>query len=85
VFPGSGSGHADEARRRDPRRDHGLRRLADQETAVEYLVRKLPLDRRRATLRSREGGGVDLEVAAAEEADAGRIAEMLRRSDRQDD
>ena len=62
--------------------------LADQETAkltVEYLVRKLPLDRRRATLRNDEDGTVVLEVAAAEEADAARIAEMLRRYDREDD
>jgi hypothetical protein len=62
--------------------------LPDPESAkltVEYLVRKLPLDRRRITERSGEDGTVILEVAAPEEVGAERIAEMLRRYGGQDD
>jgi hypothetical protein len=64
-----------------------IARFPDQEAAklaVEYLVRKLPLDRRRATVRNGEDGAVILEVAAPEAA-AERIARMLRRYGGQDD
>jgi hypothetical protein len=61
--------------------------LPDQEAAklvVERLVRKVPLDRRRATVRSGEDGAVILEVAAPE-ADVERITGMLRRYGGPDD
>jgi hypothetical protein len=64
-----------------------IARFPDQEAAklaVESLVRKLPLDRRRATTRSGEDGAIILEVAAPE-ADVERIAEMLRRHGGQDE
>lgn len=52
--------------------------------AVEYLVRKLPLDRRRATMHSGEDGTVILEVATPK-VDMERIVRMLSRYDGQDD
>ena len=62
-------------------------RFPNQEVAklaVEYLVRKLPLDRRRATMQIGEDGTIILEVATPE-VDVERIAGMLRRYGEQDD
>jgi hypothetical protein len=58
-----------------------LAQLRDQtaaKLAVEHLVRKVPLDRRRAAIRSGRNGTAILEVAAPA-ADVDRIAEILCR------
>lgn len=61
-----------------------LARLRDQtaaKLAIEHLVRKVPLDRRRAAIRSGRNGTAILEVAAPA-ADVDRIAEILCRHGR---
>jgi hypothetical protein len=61
-----------------------LARLRDRTAArlaVEHLVRKVPLDRRRAAIRSGRNGTAILEVTAPA-ADVDRIAEILCRHGR---
>ncbi len=82
-------GTADPAGAMQPRAGIGgmamvLASLRNQEAArltVEHLVRKVPLDRERVSMRSRKNGTVMLEVAASP-ADVDRIAEMLCRHGR---